>query len=81
MAPEKQLTWLRDKMILPMEFFDFCQTCRTYPEIDEEKCLGCGACSDNCPCGALELKEEKKLKVRGFIGISLIGKTNYWTRP
>jgi len=60
MAPEKQLTWLRDKMILPMEFFDFCQTCRTYPEIDEEKCLGCGACSDNCPCGALELKEEKK---------------------
>ena len=60
MAPEKQLTRLREKMLLPPEFFDFCQTCRTYPEIDEEKCLGCGACSDNCPCGALELKEEKK---------------------
>ena len=57
-APEKQLTWLGEKMILPTEFFDFCQTCRTYPEIDEEKCLGCGGCSDNCPCGALELKEE-----------------------
>ena len=57
-APDKQLTWLREKMILPMEFFDFCQTCRTYPQIDEEKCLGCGGCSDNCPCGALELKEE-----------------------
>lgn len=57
-APEKQLTWLREKMILPPEFFNFCQTCRNYPEIDEEKCLGCGGCNDNCPCGALELKEE-----------------------
>ena len=58
-APEKQLTWLQEKMILPTEFFDLCQSCRNYPEIDEEKCLGCGGCSDNCPCGALELKEEK----------------------
>jgi len=58
LAPEMQLNWLREKMILPAEFFDFCQTCRTYPVIDEEKCLGCGGCSDNCPCGALELKEE-----------------------
>jgi len=29
----------------------------------------------------LELLSEERLKVRGFIGISLIGKTNYWTRP
>ena len=58
-APEKQLTWLQEKMILPTEFFDLCQSCRNYPEIDEEKCLGCGGCRDNCPCGALELKEEK----------------------
>ncbi len=58
-APEKELTWLQEKLILPTEFFDFCQSCRNYPEIDEEKCLGCGGCNDNCPCGALELKEEK----------------------
>ena len=58
-APEKQLTWLQEKMILPTEFFDLCQSCRNYPEIDEEKCMGCGGCNDNCPCGALELKEEK----------------------
>jgi ferredoxin len=58
MAPEKQLTDIRDKMILPMEFFDYCQTCRAYPVIDEEKCLGCGACGDSCPCCALELKED-----------------------
>jgi predicted molibdopterin-dependent oxidoreductase YjgC len=57
-APEKQLTWLREKMLLPLDFFTYCQTCRTYPHIDEEKCLGCGGCADNCPCGALELKEE-----------------------
>jgi len=60
MAPEKQLTGIRDKMILPMEFFDYCQTCRAYPVIDEEKCLGCGACGDSCPCCALELKEDGK---------------------
>jgi predicted molibdopterin-dependent oxidoreductase YjgC len=60
LAPERQLTSLRDKMILPMEFFDYCQTCRAYPEIDEEKCLGCGGCTDSCPCCALELKEVSK---------------------
>jgi uncharacterized protein (DUF2147 family) len=29
----------------------------------------------------LSLLENKQLKVRGFIGFSLIGKTQYWTRP
>ena len=28
----------------------------------------------------MKLETEKKLKVRGYIGFSLIGKTNYWTR-
>lgn len=28
----------------------------------------------------LQILEDGRLKVRGFIGISLIGKTNYWTR-
>lgn len=29
----------------------------------------------------LKLLDDGTLKVRGFIGISLIGKTQYWTRP
>jgi uncharacterized protein (DUF2147 family) len=29
----------------------------------------------------LKLLDDGSLKVRGFIGISLIGKTQYWTRP
>jgi len=69
LAPERQLTSLRDKMILPMEFFDYCQTCRAYPEIDEEKCLGCGGCGDSCPCCALELIEvEKEIKANCYTG-------------
>lgn len=28
----------------------------------------------------LNIKEDGSLKVRGFIGLSIIGKTNYWTR-
>jgi uncharacterized protein (DUF2147 family) len=29
----------------------------------------------------LALQDDGSLKVRGFIGFSLIGKTQYWTRP
>ena len=28
----------------------------------------------------LKIMEDGRLKVRGYVGISLIGKTNYWTR-
>ena len=28
----------------------------------------------------IKLENENKLKIRGFIGFSLIGKTAYWTR-
>ena len=28
----------------------------------------------------LNIKDDGSLKVRGFIGLSIIGKTNYWTR-
>ncbi len=28
----------------------------------------------------LKILEDGRLKVRGFVGISIIGKTNYWTR-
>ena len=56
-------------MIFPPEMFNLCQTCRTYPNIDEEICMGCGQCCDNCPCCALELKEEKgEIKSLCFTG-------------
>ncbi len=29
----------------------------------------------------MKLESKEKLKVRGFIGVSWIGKTTYWTRP
>jgi len=29
----------------------------------------------------MKLQSKEKLKVRGFIGLSIIGKTTYWTRP
>jgi uncharacterized protein (DUF2147 family) len=29
----------------------------------------------------MKLQSKEKLKVRGYIGLSIIGKTTYWTRP
>lgn len=49
------------------QFFNLCPSCRRYIQIDEDKCLGCGSCMENCPVGALELEDrggyEKKSKV------------------
>ncbi len=33
-------------------------------EIDEEKCVGCGACSKNCPTGAITSTENKKYLIK-----------------
>jgi predicted molibdopterin-dependent oxidoreductase YjgC len=66
-APEPHLEKVRQEKNLPSEFFTLCQSCRQYPVVDEDKCLGCGGCMENCPLGALELDDkggyDKKAKV------------------
>jgi len=57
-APEPHLENLKREQNLPEMFFDICPSCRQYPVIDEDKCLGCGGCMENCPCGALELEDK-----------------------
>ena len=57
-APEPHLEKVKQEQNLPTEFFDICPSCRQYPVIDEDKCLGCGSCMENCPCGALELDDK-----------------------
>jgi bidirectional [NiFe] hydrogenase diaphorase subunit len=57
-APEPHLEKVKREKNLPNEFFDICPSCRQYPVIDEDKCLGCGGCMENCPCGALELDDK-----------------------
>ena len=30
-----------------------------YPEIDYDKCEGCGACADTCPAEVIEMEDDK----------------------
>ena len=57
-APEPHLEKVKREKNLPNEFFDICPSCRQYPVVDQDKCLGCGGCMENCPCGALELEDK-----------------------
>ncbi|MBI2908265.1 MAG: 4Fe-4S binding protein [Chloroflexi bacterium] len=36
----------------------------TVPDIDNDKCTGCGTCVDACPAGAVELIDGKPMVVR-----------------
>lgn len=66
-APVPQLDKILKEQNFLKEFFNICPSCRKYPVIDEDKCLGCGGCMENCPIGALELDDkggyDKKAKV------------------
>ena len=57
-APELHLAKITRNQNLLKEFFNLCPSCRTYPVIDEDQCLGCGACMESCSVGAIEFDDK-----------------------
>jgi bidirectional [NiFe] hydrogenase diaphorase subunit len=66
-APEFMLKRFQDTMPLTPQFFDIAPSYREYPEVDETLCVGCGACLDECPVGAIRLKLTEEGEVRSNI--------------
>ncbi|MCU0661166.1 MAG: 2Fe-2S iron-sulfur cluster-binding protein [Myxococcota bacterium] len=56
-APANQLEKIQKQFYMMPQVVDLCPTCRTYPQVDKEKCLGCGSCMESCPVGAIELDD------------------------
>ena len=66
-APEFMLKRFQATMPLSEQFFDIAPSYREYPDVDESLCVGCGACLDECPIGAIRLKLNDEGEVRSNI--------------
>lgn len=66
-APVFHLETIKKQFFLLADTTNLCPSCREYPVIDVDKCLGCGSCAESCPIGALELDDrggyDKKSRV------------------
>lgn len=41
---------------------------KSYPQLDREKCVGCGKCAESCPAHIIQIKNKKAVfKKRGCI--------------
>jgi NAD-dependent dihydropyrimidine dehydrogenase PreA subunit len=46
---------------------------RTFPEVSEERCSGCGSCKEACPAHAIEMEHnERQVSVFGPIAASAV---------
>ncbi|MCX8042494.1 MAG: 2Fe-2S iron-sulfur cluster-binding protein [Desulfobacterota bacterium] len=66
-APEYMLRRFLDTMLLSPQFFDISPSYRECPSVDEDLCVGCGACIEECPVGAIHLKITEKKTIRSTI--------------
>ncbi len=66
-APEFMLSCFKEQMSLPGNFFNISPSYREYPEIDEDMCVGCGECVDECPVGAIRMLKRDEEEFRSNI--------------
>ncbi len=66
-APEFMLKRFREQLSLPNQFFNVSPSYRQCPSVDEDLCIGCGECLDECPIGAIRLIEKEDSEIRSNI--------------
>jgi len=66
-APDFMLRRFMDTMLLSPQFFDISPSYRECPSVDEDLCVGCGACIEECPVGAIQLRITDKKTIRSNI--------------